>query len=72
MYPDRIAEIQNYENTYYVSDAYFRTLYWTSLNTRRAIQAAELAKMAADGLGGAASIGGGGGFSGGGSGGGTR
>ncbi len=72
LYPDRIVEIQNYESTYYISDAYFRTLYWTSLNTRRAIQAARMAKMAADGLGGSASIGGGGGFSGGGSGGGTR
>lgn len=72
VYPDRIAEIENYAQTYYISDLYYRTLYFNSLNARRAAQALEIAKMAADGLGGASSIGGGGGFSGGGSGGGTR
>ena len=72
VYPDRIAEINNYAETYYISDLYYRTLYYNSLNASRAAQALKMAKMAADGLGGATSIGGGGGFSGGGSGGGTR
>lgn len=72
VYPDRIAEIENYAQTYYISDLYYRTLYYNSLNAKRAAQALRMAKMAADGLGGASSIGGGGGFSGGGSGGGTR
>ena len=72
VYPDRMPEIENYSTAYYISDSYFRTLYYSSIYTKRALQAAKLAKMAADGLGGAASISGGGGFSGGGSGGGTR
>lgn len=72
VYPDRIAEIQNYEQTYYISDIYYRSLYFNAMNASRAAQALEIAKMAAEGLGGASSIGGGGGFSGGGGGGGTR
>ena len=72
VYPDRIVEIDNYAHTYYISDSYYRTLYYSSVSRKRAIEAAKWAKMAADGLGGAASISGGGGFSGGGSGGGTR
>lgn len=69
LYPDRIVEIEHYANTYYISDVYFRTLYY---NAVRNAQAAKMATMAAKGFGGAASIGGGGGFSGGGHGGGTR
>ena len=72
VYPDRVVEIENYANTYYVSDVYFRTLYYSSLNAKRANRMAQMSKMAASGFGGAVSIGGGGGFSGGGSGGGTR
>ena len=72
VYPDRIAEIDTYAHNYYISDSYFRTLYYSSLSRKRAIEAAKWAKMAADGIGGSASISGGGGFSGGGSGGGTR
>ena len=75
IYPDRMVEIDNYAHNYYISDSYFRTLYYSSNNRRRAVEAekwAKLAEAAAEGFGGSASIGGGGGFSGGGSGGGTR
>ena len=72
LYPEKLVEIQNYETTIYLSDIYFRSLYFSSLNARRAVNAARLATMAANGLGGAVSHGGGGGFSGGGHGGGTR
>ena len=75
IYPDRMVEIDNYAHTYYISDSYFRTLYYSSISRQRDIEAQkwlELAKVAAEGLGGAASISGGGGFSGGGHGGGTR
>ncbi|MBO6119596.1 MAG: DUF2207 domain-containing protein [Lachnospiraceae bacterium] len=72
IYPDRLLEIEKMSNTYYVSDIYFRSLYYYTLSARRAANVARAASMAAQGLGGASSIGGGGGFSGGGSGGGTR
>ena len=72
VYPDKLVRINELSNTYYVSDVYFRSLYYSSINTRRAVNAMKMASMAAKGLGGVASLGGGGGFSGGGHGGGTR
>lgn len=72
VYPDKLVEIEKISHTYYVSDIYFRNLYYSTYNARRAAEIARAATMAAQGLGGATSIGGGGGFSGGGSGGGTR
>lgn len=72
VYPDKVVEIENYSNTVYVSDVYFRALYLSSINGRRAVEAARMAKMAASGFGGHVSLGGGGGFSGGGHGGGSR
>ncbi|MBR0038705.1 MAG: DUF2207 domain-containing protein [Lachnospiraceae bacterium] len=72
VYPDKLVEIEKITRTYYVSDIYFRNLYYSTYNARRAAEIARAATMAAKGLGGASSIGGGGGFSGGGSGGGTR
>lgn len=72
VYPDKLVEIEKISHTYYVSDIYFRNLYYSTYNARRAAEIARAATMAAQGLGGASSIGGGGGFSGGGSGGGTR
>ena len=72
VYPDKLVEIEKISHTYYVSDIYFRNLYYSTYNARRAAEIAKAASIAAEGLGGAASLGGGGGFSGGGSGGGTR
>lgn len=72
VYPDKLVEIEKISHTYYVSDIYFRNLYYSTYNARRAAEIARAATIAAKGLGGAASLGGGGGFSGGGSGGGTR
>ena len=72
VYPDKLVEIEKISNTYYVSDLYFRNLYYSTYNARRAAEAARAASMAAHGFGGSSSIGGGGGFSGGGFGGGTR
>ena len=72
VYPDKLVEIEKISHTYYVSDIYFRNLYYSTYNARRAAEAMKAASMAAHGLGGAASISGGGGFSGGGFGGGTR
>ena len=72
VYPDKLVEIEKISNTYYVSDIYFRNLYYSTYNARRAAEMAKAATMAAEGFGGMASLGGGGGFSGGGSGGGTR
>ena len=71
IYPDRLVQIEKLTNTYYISDLYFRTLYRSTLDSRRA-RALKAASMAARGFGGMASMSGGGGFSGGGSGGGTR
>ena len=72
VYPDRLVEVEKISHTYYVSDIYFRSLYFSTYNARRAAEIAKAATMAAKGLGGMASLSGGGGFSGGGSGGGTR
>lgn len=72
LYPENIETITNIETSVYISNAYYRTLYYSSMNGRNAMMAAKAAKMAASGLGGHASLGGGGGFSGGGSGGGSR
>lgn len=72
LYPEKIVEIEKVSNTVYISDVYFRALYLSSLNGRRAVEAARMAKMAASGFGGHVSLGGGGGFSGGGHGGGSR
>jgi len=72
LYPDKLVEIEKLSDTYYISDIYFRSLYYSSINDRRAANAIKMAEMAAEGLGGMASLSGGGGFSGGGSGGGTR
>lgn len=72
VYPDKLVEIEKLTHTYYVSDLYFRNLYYSSFNARRAANAAKAASMAAHGFGGLASSSGGGGFSGGGFGGGTR
>lgn len=72
LYPENIETITNIENSVYISNVYYRTLYYSSMNGRNAMMAARAAKMAASGLGGHASFGGGGGFSGGGSGGGSR
>ena len=72
VYPDRMVEIDQYANYYYISDSYFRTLYYSSLNRQREIEDARQAERAAEGFGGSASFSGGGGFSGGGIGGGTR
>ena len=68
MYPDRIAEIDNYSRTIYISNAYFRSLNYGIAANRSTRDLT----MAARGFGGVTSIGGGGGFSGGGMGGGTR
>ena len=72
VYPDKLVEVEKISHTYYVSDIYFRSLYFSTYNARRAAEIAKAATMAAKGLGGMASLSGGGGFSGGGSGGGTR
>ena len=72
VYPERLVEIEKIADTYYVSDIYFRNLYYSTYNARRAAEIAKAASIAAEGLGGVASLSGGGGFSGGGSGGGTR
>lgn len=72
VYPDKLVEIEKISKTYYVSDLYFRNLYYSTYNARRAAEMARAASMAARGFGGSSSIGGGGGFSGGGFGGGTR
>lgn len=72
VYPEKLVEIEKISHTYYVSDIYFRNLYYSTYNARRAAEIARAATIAAKGLGGAVSLSGGGGFSGGGSGGGTR
>ena len=72
VYPDKLVEIENYSYNYYISDIYFRSLYYNTLNAKRAADVSKMAQMAAEGFGGMASSSGGGGFSGGGSGGGTR
>lgn len=68
VYPEKIVEIEKYENTVLISHAYYRALYVTSHSAKMSAERARAAK----GLGGDASFGGGGGFSGGGMGGGTR
>lgn len=72
VYPEKIVEIERYSDTVYISTAYYRALYLSSVHTRNAVNAARAARMAAAGLGGSTSLTGGGGFSGGGHGGGTR
>ena len=72
LYPDKIVEIEEYSNTYYISNLYYRSLYYNTLGAKRAAMAKAAAIDAAKGLGGLSSMTGGAGFSGGGSGGGTR
>lgn len=64
LYPDRIAEFENYNRNVIITHSYYTSMYNSA---QRAQQAARTS-----GAGGASSIGGGGGFSGGGSGGGSR
>ena len=69
LYPDKIVEIEKVSNTVNISNTYYRALYLSSINGRKAVEAA---RRAASGFGGHVSVGGGGGFSGGGHGGGSR
>ena len=64
LYPDRIAEFEDYNRNVIITHSYYTSMYNSA---QRAQQAARTS-----GAGGASSIGGGGGFSGGGSGGGSR
>ena len=72
LYPDKIVEIEKYTDIYYISDAYFKILYITSIHAQRTIKETEAEYEAASGFGGMTSFDGGGGFSSGGFGGGTR
>lgn len=64
LYPDRIAEFENYNRNVIITHSYYTSMYNSA---QRAQQAARTS-----GAGGASSVGGGGGFSGGGYGGGSR
>lgn len=68
-YPDRIDDIQKYDNNIYLSYYYNRLVFYRA---SQLIRAREMQRMRTSGSGGSVSFGGGGGFSGGGSGGGSR
>ena len=73
IYPDKIYYIDNYNDTIYISDIFYKAMYSNNFSFINSLTIDKYSKMAASsGLGGDVSIGGGGGFSGGGFGGGTR
>ena len=73
IYPDKIYYIDNYNDTIYISDIFYKAMYSNNFSCINSLTIDKYSKMAASsGLGGDVSIGGGGGFSGGGFGGGTR